>query len=383
MHTGDAGAVTPPTRRVLYDLQHPAELFRHLGPNWYATVMGTAIVANAGATLPVHVPGLRVWVTAVWALSLVMLVALVAARLVHLTAHREQARRHLMNPAVAPFYGCPPMAMLAVGAGTMLVGKDVIGVDAALVLNSILWTAGTLMGVLVAVAVPFLMITRHDLDPQSASTTWLLPVVAPMVSAATGPLLIPHLPAGQWREAMLLGCYGLFGMSLLATMLILPGVWSKLAYHKVGPLQMTPTLWLVLGPLGQSTTAANALADVCCGAVDDRLKEGLQVFGIVYGVPVMGFALLWMALAAAITVRAFIDRMPFALTWWGFTFPVGTCVTGVSALSRHTGLDAFTGLAAALYTLLLVAWAVTWIRTVRGALRGHLFLPPAPPPQKD
>ncbi|MBO0517861.1 C4-dicarboxylate ABC transporter, partial [Streptomyces beijiangensis] len=53
----------------------PAAL-RHLGPNWYATVMGTAIVATAGAALPVHIPGLP-WV---WALSAVLLLALLMAR---------------------------------------------------------------------------------------------------------------------------------------------------------------------------------------------------------------------------------------------------------------------------------------------------------------
>ncbi|RRR67488.1 C4-dicarboxylate ABC transporter, partial [Streptomyces sp. RP5T] len=43
---------------------------RHLGPNWYACVMGTAIVATAGVALPVHLPGLRTICAAVWLLSL-------------------------------------------------------------------------------------------------------------------------------------------------------------------------------------------------------------------------------------------------------------------------------------------------------------------------
>ena len=34
---------------------------QHFGPNWFASVMGTGIVATAGATLPVHVPGLHVF----------------------------------------------------------------------------------------------------------------------------------------------------------------------------------------------------------------------------------------------------------------------------------------------------------------------------------
>ena len=67
----------------------------------------------------------------------------------------------------------------------------------------------------------------------------------------------------------------------------------------------------------------------------------------------MGFALLWLALAAAMVVRARRRGMGFAMTWWAFTFPVGTCVTGAEGLARHTGLVAFDGLAVALYVLLV------------------------------
>ena len=41
------------------DLERPGDVFRDLGPNWFASVMGTGIVANAAAVLPLQVPGLR------------------------------------------------------------------------------------------------------------------------------------------------------------------------------------------------------------------------------------------------------------------------------------------------------------------------------------
>ena len=44
-------------------------MFRDLGPNWFAAVMGTGIVANAAAVLPLRLPGLRVFATVVWALA--------------------------------------------------------------------------------------------------------------------------------------------------------------------------------------------------------------------------------------------------------------------------------------------------------------------------
>ncbi|MFG2891616.1 TDT family transporter [Streptomyces sp. NPDC048248] len=355
-----------------------ASSLRHLGPNWYAAVMGTSIVAGAGAALPLTGPGLRTVWEAVWVLSALMLVTLLGARTVHWVRHGDQARRHLLDPAVAPFYGCLAMALLAVGGGALAVGPGVIGHRAALAVDMVLWSVGTAAGLAAAVAVPYLMVTRHRIAADGASPVWLLPLVAPMVSAALGPALVPALPPGQWQRAMLLGCFAMFGMSLLATLVVLPLVVARLFHHGPLPLTLTPALFLVLGPLGQSTTAVAHLADAAPGAVDPAMAQAMGAFAVLYGVPVMGFALLWLALATAMVVRAFRAGMPFAMTWWGFTFPVGTCVTGAAGLAGHTGLAAFGWLATALFAVLVTAVAVTGTRTALGLARGRLLAPPQP-----
>ncbi|ARP69391.1 C4-dicarboxylate ABC transporter [Streptomyces pluripotens] len=353
-----------------------AARFRDLGPNWYASVMGTAVVGSAGAALPGPVAGLRGVFAGFWALSLLMLVALLTARAVHWTHHRDQARAHLLDPAMASFYGCLSMALLAVGGGAMTAGRPLIGDDVAVALDAVLFTAGTCIGIAAAVAVPYLMAVRHRAEPSQTSPVWLLPLVAPMVSAALGPLLVPHLPPGQPRETLLMACLALFGLSLFATLLMLPLVFARLITSGPLPLVLTPTLFLVLGPLGQSTTAVGLVADAAPGVVAAPYDRGLVVFAVLYGVPVMGFALLWLGLATAHVARARRRGMGFAMTWWAFTFPVGTCVTGAAALARHTSLAVYDGLTVGLYALLVAAWGAAATGTVRGLVSGELLAGP-------
>ncbi|MDX2779125.1 TDT family transporter, partial [Streptomyces caniscabiei] len=358
----------------------PFPALRHLGPNWYAPVMGTAIVASAGAGLPLDLPGLRTACTAVWALALVALVAVLGARALHWTHHRDRARADLLDPAVAPFHGCLSMALLAVGGGALVVGRDWIGVRAAVALDVVLFGAGTVAGVLAAVVVPYLMIVRQRIDAERVTPALLLPLVAPMVSAALGPLLVPYLPPGQPRQTLLFGCLALFGLSLLATLVVLPTVCGRLVAAGPLPLALTPSLFLVLGPLGQSTTAAGNLADAAPGAVPAPYAHAFAPFAVLYGVPVLGFALFWLALAAALVVRARRRGMRFSMAWWAFTFPVGTCATGATALARHTGLVALDVLAVALYALLLAAWVTAAVCTARGLVSGALLAAPRPAP---
>ena len=355
----------------------PARL-QQFGPNWFASVMGTGIVATAGATLPVHVPGLHVFSQIVWVIAAALLVVLVVAVTAQWIRHPTVARSHSQNPQMAHFYGAAPMALLTVGSGAILIGKDLIGERLAVDLDWVLWTAGTAGGLFTAATIPFLMFTQHNVGPDAAFGGWLMPIVPPMVSAAAGALLIPHMQPGTGRTTMLYGCYAMFGLSLFAALIIISMIWSRLALYGTSGTARVPTLWIVLGPLGQGITAAGLLGTAAALAVPAELAGAMNVFAILFGVPVWGFAVLWIVLAAELTVRTLRRGMPFALTWWSLTFPVGTFVTGTTQLAVHTGLPAFKVAAVIAYAGLLCTWGLVAARTARGSVGGSLFAPPAP-----
>jgi C4-dicarboxylate transporter/malic acid transport protein len=360
---------------LLKDLERPEDVVRDLGPNWYASIMGTGIVAIAGADFPFRVPGLHVFATVVWALAAAALIALTAAWAVHWIRYPDRARAHASHPVMAQFWGAPPMALMTVGTGTLILGSGLTGLGAAVGIDWALWAAGTALGLVTACWIPYLMMTRQQIGPDAAFGGWLMPVVPPMVSAANGALLIPHVASAQGRLTLLLACYAMFGISLFASVIIITQIWSRLVVYKIGAAAMVPTLWIVLGPLGQSVTATGNLGDQAGTVLHAPYAAGAAVFALLYGVPTWGFAMLWLALAAAITVRTARRGMPFALTWWGFTFPVGTCVTGTIALAGRTSAVALRWACVPLYVLLLAAWLVVAVRTARGSAGGRLFRP--------
>jgi C4-dicarboxylate transporter/malic acid transport protein len=362
---------------LLRELGSPGDAVRSFGPNWFAAVMGTGIVGGAAATLPFRSPLLTAWATGVWCLASALLVVLVAATVAHRVRFPERARAHTADPVAVQSYGAVAMALMTVGAGAVQFGPAVLGTPAALATSGALWLTGTAFGLVTAVGVPYLMITRHTVAPDAVSPAWLLPVVPPMVSAADGALLVVHLAPGTGRTTLLLACVALFGMSLFATLALLPQIWNRLVVHGTGPAAAVPTLWIVLGPLGQSVTAAGLLANAAPGSLPEPYAGAAAVVAVVYGVPAWGFAMLWLALAAAVTLRTVRRGLPFTLTWWSFTFPVGTCVTGTNLLVARLGTPALTVVATALYVLLVAAWLVVGARTVHGALVRGTLLDPA------
>jgi tellurite resistance protein TehA-like permease len=362
---------TLPERALLADLDGRTA-FAHVGPAWFTPVMGTGIVASAAATLPVGVPGLTTFARGVWLLDVAVLLVVLTATALHWRHHPVTARGHLDDPAVSPLYGAPAMALMTVGAGALLVGQPLLGATAALAVAGSLWVAGTLLGLWTTVAVPARLLRHPGLGRDDVNGTWLMPVVPPMVSAATGPLLVPHLPDGRWQVALVLLCAALFAVALVPSLVVVAMLWTRVARRGPGPAAAVPTLWIVLGPLGQSVTAAHHLGASGPGAAYRSLA-------LAYGAVTLVVALGWLAVVVAATARAARTGLPFALGWWAFVFPVGTLVTGSSGLAAATGSAVLATLATTLYVALLGAWVVVGSRTVAGVRSGRLLRGPGRP----
>src|SRR6202161_2337665 len=95
---------------------------REFGPNWFATVMGTGIVAVAGAELPLPLPGPRGFATVGWGLASLLLIGLVAAWAVHWARPPARVRGYTADPVMAQFWGAPPQALNTGGAGALALG---------------------------------------------------------------------------------------------------------------------------------------------------------------------------------------------------------------------------------------------------------------------
>lgn len=80
-----------------------------------------------------------------------------------------------------------------------------------------------------------------------------------------------------------------------------------------------------------------------------------------------GFAAFMFTLATALTVYGFRRGLKFSLTWWSFTFPIGTCVTGASALGVAADVSGVKSLGVALFVVLVLAWAIVAAHTLRPA----------------
>ncbi|GAC1539499.1 MAG: TDT family transporter [Candidatus Velthaea sp.] len=337
----------------------------NVGPGWFTSVMGTGILAVCLTISPVPIPFGHHLAIALWSADTILFATLMTLWIVQMLRAPASIAASLNDGAKAQLWGAPPMAAFTISVGFLKIGTAFIDPAVCILAAQILWIAGVAGSIFSAFLVPYLMFTAHEHSTDRTFGSWLLPIVPPIVASVPAAILSPTWPAAL-RGDMLGIAYGLLGIGVILAAIIIVLFYGRLVYHKVPAAPLVPTMWIVVGPLGQSVAGINALG-AASHNVWPQFGNGLALAGVIYGVLVWGFAMYWLALAIAVTLRAVRTHLPFSLGWWAFTFPVGVLTAGTDALYTATHATLFAGSSLLLLALLAGMWSLVAVRTLRTA----------------
>ncbi|KAI0471570.1 voltage-dependent anion channel-domain-containing protein [Xylariaceae sp. FL0804] len=354
---------------------------------WYGATMGTGIVSIllfTFSTIYTSSSSLLHLLTVVFFLANAALFALVTlATLLRYARWPRLLGMLLRDPGQAMYVGALPMGLATLVTMTANVAVPRLGPAWATVAWAF-WWLDLVLSVATAIGIPWLLQVAHpgivDLDKMTAG--WLLPIVAPIVCAATGAVVASALvdvddDPGSRALATVLASYALLGLGLPAALCVLAIYLLRLATRKLPPAEHMVSTFLPLGPLGQGGFAAQKLGEQALrvfpltGALPAIGGGGRLVGEIFYAVGFLvalllwGFGLMWLCFAALSVTRR--QRVPFGLGWWAFTFPLG--VFALSALEMGANLPS--AAFRALGTVLGVAVMMLWVM-VAGTLVARL-----------
>ena len=368
------GAPTPAPTPATTPGVHRTRL-RDLHPGWFASVMGTAIVAVATYDNPGNLSALRGLAHGIGAgvavVAYVLGVVLAVAYAARWVRHTGAARADLRHPVMGAMHATVPGGLLVLAVMTSVVGPELFSAGVVTAVIATLAVAGALLGLVVSVAFAYtLFIGEHP--AAAVNGGWFIPpVVTIIIPMALAPLM-PHVGADTAKLLLVLG-YATFGMGFLLFLFTMGLLHDRLVLHPLPPAALAPTVWIALGPVGVGALAPLVLA-----------RAGQHVFGAaaptislisqLFATALWGFGLWWLAIAVSLLARYLrAGRLPFHLGWWAFTFPLGAFTVATVTLARAWQTPALEVVAALLYVTLVGFWLVVLVRTAAATLTGRIW----------
>ncbi|KAM0320934.1 hypothetical protein ACHAO8_000228 [Botrytis cinerea] len=223
----------------------------------------------------------------------------------------------------------------------------------------------------------------HKVELSTMTAAWLLPIVAPIVAAASGGIVASVLPNPQHALYTVLVSYILFGTGFPLAMTILVIYFQRLTVYKIPPREVIVSVFLPLGPLGQGGFALMQLGKVSLtlfpqtNTLPAIPAPGpgpiFYTLGFLSALIMWGFGLLWLFFALASISRS---RFPFNVGWWGFTFPLGVFATSTVMIGAELPSRFFRVLGTVFSVLVTALWVMVAVGTVKRAFWGGLIFAP-------
>lgn len=242
-----------------------------------------------------------------------------------------------------------------------------------------MWWVDVAASVACCVGLPFMMMYVHPTSLSTMTAAWLLPIVAPIVAAASGAVVASVLPNPQHALYTIVTSYVLWGIGVPMAMVTLVIYFHRLAMYKLPPREVIVSVFLPLGPMGQGGYAAIQLGKMALKTFPETKTlhpiagEVLYVLGFAVAIVLWGFGLVWLFFAIASISRS---KFPFNMGWWGFTFPIGVFAISTVTLGEELPSAFFRVLGTIFSICVMLLWLLVASSTAKQALSGRMFEAP-------
>ncbi len=340
-----------------------SQIVRNFAPGWFAAVMGSGVLSITTLALATRWPRIEAFAWGLHYFNLLLFLVLTIPWLARWLVFPQAARATLQHPVQASFYPTFSIALLVIAAQFVAFGPQTG-------LALLFWWPGAALTFAFSFAVLYAMFNGEHVGLEHVTPANFIPAVGLVVIPIAGGPLVGQLQGSARDLALLTNVVG-FGAGSLMYFGLLALTLQRKYLSKPAFGILAPTVWIQVAPISVIPVSLLNLAEQLPVPV---ANNGLLLVGLLF----WGFGVWWVVMASLLTAAAQRRRMlPFALSWWGFTFPLGSFVACSFRLGRMSGLAGVEWIGIACWGLLLVLWLLTLAQTLRAVVKGTIFRPPA------
>ena len=213
-------------------------------------------------------------------------------------------------------------------------------------LASVLWTVGTVLHLLLLHFVMDSWIHHEHYEIHHINPAWFIPVVGSVLVPITG-VSLGYVEISWF----------FFSIGIIFWLVLFVIIFNRILLHNPIPDKLMPTFFILIAP-----PAAGFIAYTKLNGDIDNFARVLYYGGLF-------LALLFFTQAARFL------KLPFALSWWAYSFPIAAITIATFVMFEHTGIVIFQTIGMGLLALLTVIVTYLLYRTALAARKGMICQP--------
>jgi len=347
---------------------------RHFNPAWFAAVMGTAVVPLAISFFDGS------WVDYIAAvfivLSLILFVVILIPWTLRLFLFPEAVRHDLHHPIAASFFPTMPIAVVVIALDLLRYPDLFFNPSTSENVAFWMWLIGT-FGIYVAGFVVLPLIYQSDtIELSHANFGWFIPPVASLLIPVGGLELAVVFP-DRFELTFLLSMVSL-GIGLVLFVYVGALVYHRYVLQALPPSKFAATSFIAIAPTAIIAVALFKLMRLFeAGTPLGLSPEAVKSFSVLGILAAWGFA-AWAFVMAVVIVASYVRNLdlPYALSWWAYTFPLGALAVSTGVAWKVTGFESVHWFYIVVVVALFGVWITVATQTAIGVWTGKVLQSP-------
>jgi tellurite resistance protein len=320
------------------ELSEDKPSLQHLPVSLFASVMGLSGLAIATQKLE-GVFSLDAWASSAFlAMSGFVWLGLFLAYVVKILRFPRAVLAELNHPIRLSFF-----PTISIGVLLLSIGLIQLFPMAA----QLLWWIGAAAQLIFTLLILDRWIHHEHFKTEHNSPAWFIPIV--------GNILVP-VAGAEFGYAEI--SYFFFALGIIFWLPLMAISLNRAFFFSAIPKRLLPTLFILIAPPAVGFISWLKLHS---GNLDD--------FGII-----LFYVAAFLLLMLVVQARHFI-RLPFALPWWAYTFPLAAMDIAAFAFYSLIPQPHYLYFAVSLYVVLSLVVLLVSYRTIRAGIKGSIFLP--------
>jgi tellurite resistance protein TehA-like permease len=351
-------------------------ILRWFSPRWFIFIMGTGALANIFQILAGKPTG-ALHNLAGFFLIVALIVFPVASffMVLRFFVGLDCIFKEWRHSSLIQFYSAISIAAAICATGLLNIPMSVIPKSTAYALAVIFWWIACLVGMLFIFFTPYKVITGNHAEPRRALGFWFLPPVGLFVLVFAGNFLAMRINSVRLLHALLFFNALVLGVAVAVTVIVYTIFMYRGFFYNFPRKDVAPSFIIGVAPVGVSIVAINTILPVIEKArlsiVDLTVLSSLVK---IVSFLLWGFGLWWLIVSAAVIITYFVKQgIPVTLGYWAFIFPPAAYTIGSLILAKALNLIFVKDIAIVLAVLLVLAWIINLILTIRGMINRTIF----------
>jgi C4-dicarboxylate transporter/malic acid transport protein len=349
-------------------------VIRNFAPSWFAASMGTGIIPIALMLDKKVVPAFLPLAQFFFVVNLVLFITILIPWLSRFFKYSAHVKKDLSHPVLASFFPTFGIAVMLLAVNFMVVGKTLIGEATAFQVAFILFIIGSISIISFGLVIFPLIFLNNKIDLSHGNFGWFIPAVSHMFITLIGLDLMAQYKGTNAALGLFVFSMLGFGVGCILFIYIGTAVYHRYLYHEILAPKLAATLFIGLVPPAVITIICEKMTNAVTYITYFNSIDAIVSMAKLIGLITWGFAVWWFVFASIVVINHIINkRLPYALSWWAFTFPTGALAVSTGSLNKLLKLSFFDYGLTAIIVIMLTIWLTVALRTLKGVMDKSVF----------